>query len=313
MVNVADSRSSRLDIGGLVSFSASMFLLIFGLIRTDSDGWTSPTILGLFVAAAVLMLVFVLIELHHTRPMFDLSLFRKPSFCGVSFATFAIGSGMFAIYPYLTLYFQNDLGLSPLQGGLRLLPSTVLSFLVPLLFRSFADRVAPRVTLGIGLLTTSIGLTSMLFVSATSSWLVLVPGLALTGAGIGFANPAIARIGLGVVEPQRSGMASGISNTFRIAGLATGVAALGSILQRVLSSSLSKGFGHEGAALARIVASVGVREATASVHRPGVTMAAHDAFASALHTILVIGAGVTFLGAIAAFVLVRARDFHAAS
>jgi hypothetical protein len=153
----------------------------------------------------------------------------------------------------------------------------------------------------------------MLFVSATSSWLVLVPGLALTGAGIGFANPAIARIGLGVVEPQRSGMASGISNTFRIAGLATGVAALGSILQRVLSSSLSKEFGHEGAALARVVASVGVREATASTHRSGVTMAAHDAFASALHTILVIGSGVTFLGAIAAFLLVRARDFHAVS
>jgi EmrB/QacA subfamily drug resistance transporter len=313
MVNVADSRSSRLDVAGLVSFSSSMFLLIFALIRTDSDGWASPTILGLFGAAAFLMVAFVLIELHHSRPMFDLSLFRKPSFCGVSFATFAIGSGMFAVYPYLTLYFQNDLGLSPLQGGLRLLPSTVLSFLVPLVFRSFADRVAPRVTLGIGLLTTSIGLASMLFVSATSSWLVLVPGLALTGAGIGFANPAIARIGLGVVEPQRSGMASGISNTFRIAGLATGVAALGSILQRVLSSSLSKGFGHEGSTLARIVASVGVREATASIHRPGVTMAAHDAFASALHTILVIGAGVTFLGAIAAFLLVRARDFHAAS
>ena len=119
MVNVVDARSSRLDVGGLVSFSSSMFLLIFALIRTDSDGWTSPSILGLFVAAVVLMLAFVLIELHHSRPMFDLSLFREPSFCGVSFATFAIGAGMFAIYPYLTLYFQNDLGLSPLQGGLR--------------------------------------------------------------------------------------------------------------------------------------------------------------------------------------------------
>jgi MFS family permease len=205
MVNVVDARSSRLDVGGLVSFSSSMFLLIFALIRTDSDGWTSPSILGLFVAAVVLMLAFVLIELHHSRPMFDLSLFRKPSFCGVSFATFAIGAGMFAIYPYLTLYFQNDLGLSPLQGGLRLLPSTVMSFLVPLLFRSFADRVAPRVTLGIGLATTSIGLASMLFASATSSWLVLVPGLALTGIGIGFANPAIARIGLrGVGWPRGS-------------------------------------------------------------------------------------------------------------
>ncbi|MGH3731768.1 MAG: MFS transporter [Acidimicrobiales bacterium] len=313
MVNVVDARSSRLDVAGLLSFSSSMFLLVFGLIRTDSDAWTSPTILSFFAAAAVLMVVFVLIELHHARPMFDLSLFRKPSFCGVSFATFAIGVGMFAIYPYLTLYFQNDLGLSPLQGGLRLLPSTVFSFVVPLVVRSFADRVAPRVTLGIGLATTSLGLASMLFVGVNSSWLVLVPGLALTGIGIGFANPAIARIGLGVVEPQRSGMASGISNTFRIAGLATGVAALGAIFQRSLSSLLTTKLGSDGPALARIVASVGVRAAAASTHRSGVAFAAHDAFASALHTILVIGTGVTFLGAIAAFSLVRARDFHAAS
>jgi hypothetical protein len=118
----------------------------------------------------------------------------------------------------------------------------------------------------------------MLLLGATTSWLVLVPGLALTGIGIGFANPAIARVGLGVVEPQRSGMASGISNTFRIAGLATGVAALGAIFQRGLSSSLALNFGAAAPQLARIVASAGT--------------------------------GVTLLGTIASFALVRAKDFH---
>jgi len=60
---------------------------------------------------------FVFIELHQNRPMFDLSLFRKPSFSGVSLGTFAVGGGMFALMPYLTLYLQNDLGYSPLGGG----------------------------------------------------------------------------------------------------------------------------------------------------------------------------------------------------
>ena len=76
--------------------------------------------------------------------MFDLSLFRKPAFTGVSIATFGIGAGMFALLPYLTLYLQNDLGLSPLQGGERLLPLTTLSFVVPLASRPLTERVPGR-------------------------------------------------------------------------------------------------------------------------------------------------------------------------
>ncbi len=70
----------------------------------------------------MLLAAFVVVELRSRRPMFDLGLFRKPAFVGVSLATFAIGAGMFAMYPYLTLYLQNDLGYSPLAGGARLLP-----------------------------------------------------------------------------------------------------------------------------------------------------------------------------------------------
>ena len=75
--------------------------------------------------------------------MLDLSLFRKRGFVGVSLATFAIGAGMFAMYPYITLYLQNDLGYSPLAGGARLLPSTVLLFIVPLATRSVVERFRP--------------------------------------------------------------------------------------------------------------------------------------------------------------------------
>ena len=109
-----------------------MFLLVFGLIRANADGWTSPTILTLFAAAGVLMALFVFAELRQDHPLLDLSLFRKPSFTGVSIGTFAIGAGMFALLPYITFYLQNDLGYSPLQGGLRLLPCTLLCFVVPL-------------------------------------------------------------------------------------------------------------------------------------------------------------------------------------
>ena len=99
------------------------------------------------------MVAFVLVERHRAAPMFDLSLFRTPGFVGVSVATFAIAAGMFAIYPYLTLYLQNDLGYSPLIGGLCLLPSTLLCGLIPIVARR-AHRTAPRrrATLSAGLL-----------------------------------------------------------------------------------------------------------------------------------------------------------------
>ncbi len=310
MVNVRDPGATRLDVAGLVTFSGSMFLLVFGLIRGNADGWTSSTILTLLGGAALLMVLFVLVELRQARPMFDLSLFRKPSFTGVSVATFAIGAGMFAMFPYLTFYLQDDLGFSPLGGGLRLLPSTVLCFVVPLAFRSVADRLAPRVVLGVGLAVTAAGLGTMLEVDPSSSWVVLIPGLLLTGLGIGLANPAIARIALGVVPPERSGMASGISNTFRVGGLATGVAALGAIFQQRVASSLAEQLHRPAAQLAASVASGGVRAAEAAGGR-SVVGPAHTAFVSGLHLILGVGTVVVAIGAVAAFTLVRARDFTA--
>jgi EmrB/QacA subfamily drug resistance transporter len=308
MVNVRDPGATRLDVAGLVSFSGSMFLLVFGLIRGNADGWSSSTILSLLGGAALLLVLFVVVELRQARPMFELSLFRKPSFTGVSVATFAIGGGMFAMFPYLTFYLQNDLGFSPLGGGLRLLPSTVLCFVVPLAFRSVAERLAPRVVLGVGLAITAAGLGAMLDVRDASSWTALVPGLLLTGLGIGIANPAIARIALGVVPPERSGMASGISNTFRVGGLATGVAALGAIFQQQVASSLSDRLHHSATNLAAAVASGGIRAAE-SIGGPGVVAPAHSAFVSGLHVILLVGTIVVGVGAVAGFALVRARDF----
>jgi predicted MFS family arabinose efflux permease len=268
----------------------------------------------LLLASGVLMVVFVIAERHHPAPMLDLSLFRNPGFVGVSLATFAIAAGMFAMYPYLTLYLQNDLGYSALIGGLCLLPSTLLSFIVPLAARRAAERVPPRVMLSAGLLATAAGLALMRGLSATSSWTVLIPGLALTGVGIGLANPAIAKTALGVVAPQRAGMASGISNTCRTAGLATGVAALGAVFQHRLAISLDAQLGHPAARLAKALEAGGTRTVQRlAPTQHGVLTAARHAFVSGTGEILAIGSILVLLGSLAALALVRARDFHRAA
>ena len=255
MVNMADPGAEQLDWSGLLTFSGGLFLLILGLTRGNDDGWSSPKIVLTLGAAAVLLVTFVIVELRQTRPMFDLSLFRKPAFTGVSIATFGVGAGMFALLPYLTLYLQNDLGLSPLQGGERLLPLTTLSFVVPLASRPVTERVPAGLALTVGLAISAVGIWMFTGLTVASTWTALLPGLLVGGVGVGLANPAIAKIALGVVAPQRAGMASGVNNTFRIGGVATGVAALGAVFQHRIQSTLHPVAGPEQAhALARAVA-----------------------------------------------------------
>ena len=310
MVNQRDPHATGLDYLGLGTFSATMFLLEFGLIRGNSVGWHSSTILALFAGAVMSLISFILVELHQERPMFDLALFRKPGFTGVCIGTFAIGAGMFGLLPYLTLYLQNDLGFSALGGGLRLLPATILTFVIPLVIRRHAERLPANLVFGSGLAICAAGLGALLLVSATSSWVTLIPGELLTGLGIGIANPSIARIGLGVVPPQRSGMASGISNTFRIGGLATGVAALGAIFQEHVSASLAPAYGQRAGEVGRLVSSSGVRATALAIHADAAASATLKvAFVAGLRVILVLGLVVVALGAISGATLVRAKDF----
>jgi predicted MFS family arabinose efflux permease len=309
MANRADPDAKHLDVAGLATFSGSLFALVLALVRGNDDGWTSGKILGLLAGAVVLMLAFVVTELRQARPMFDLSLFRNAAFTGVSLSTFAIGCGMFAAFPYMTLYLQNALGYSPLAGGLRLLPATLMTFFVPLALGRVGDRAPSGLLLSAGLALSGTGLLLMSHLSARSGWTALLAGLVVAGVGVGVANPSIGRLALGVVAPQRSGMASGISNTFRIAGLTTGVAALGALFQHRLGASLSQQLGHASPGLTAQVASEGVRAASRTGQPAHVLLAA---YATGTNEILFVGGLVVLVGALLALATVGARDMRPA-
>jgi EmrB/QacA subfamily drug resistance transporter len=312
MSEFSNPDAGRIDGAGLVTFSAGLFLLVFGLLRGNAEGWGSAVIVASLVAAVVLLVAFVLVERRNPRPMFDLSLFGKPAFTGVSIATIAIGAGMFAMFLYLSLYLQDILGYSPFQAGLRFLPLSLLVFFVPAATRRLGGRVQPRVMLGSGLLLVSAGLLLMHGLGDTSGWTSLLAGLIVAGVGIGLSNPAIGSIALAVVEPARSGMASGISNTCRMGGVATGIAALGAIFQSRISSNLSESLPDQPHGLAGQVASGGTRaiaHGAPDASRTQLTEAARHAFVVALNDILLVGAGILLFGAIAALALIRARDF----
>ena len=242
MRNVSESKDPTphgIDWWGAAAFSGSLFLLALGLIRGNADGWFSQKLLACLAGALVLLLLFGFIELKSKAPLFDMSLFGKPAFCGVSATAFILSGSMFAMFLYITLFLQNILGYSPLDAGLALLPITLLAFFVSPLSGKLSQKVPARIFLSSGLLLVAIGLILMARVHANSSWTVLLPGFVISGIGIGLINPPLASAAIGVVPPQRSGMASGANSTFRQMGLATGIAALGALFQGRLESKVS--------------------------------------------------------------------------
>jgi len=312
LVNVAAQDPEPIDLPGLASFSLGLFLLIFGLIRGNPEGWGSPEIVASLGGAVAFLLAFVAIEARSAHPMLDLTLFRKPAFNGVSAVAFGLSAGMFAMFLYLTIYLQGVQGFSPLQAGLRFLPMTFLSFVVSPIAGSLSHKIPIRILLGIGLTAVGLGLLLMHGIDADSPVSDLLPGFLLAGIGIGVANPGIGQAAIGVVPPQKAGMGSGINTTFRQVGIATGVASLGAVFQGQVSSKLSEVLPNGPHGLAEVVSSGG-SVAAAKVVGPGqraeVVQAAKVAFVSGFNEILLIASLLCFAGAVAGFFLVRSRDF----
>jgi predicted MFS family arabinose efflux permease len=314
-----DPRGTKIDWIGTVTFTGALFLLVYAIIRGNAKGWSSPLIVSLFVGSAVLLVIFLISQFVQDNAMLDVTLFRKPTFSGASIVAFTLSASMFAMFLYLTLYLQTILGLSPLQTGLRFLPVTVVSFFVAALSGNLSARIPVRFLLGLGLLLVAVGLLLMRGLTASSTWTALLAGFILAGAGIGFVNPALASTAVGVVPPQRSGMASGINSTFRQVGIATGIAILGALFESAITDKLRTALAASPAAahatqLGHAVAAGGAGAALGRVpaaQRAHITAVVHSSFASAMNEILLVGAIIAFSGSVLGLVLVRSSDFVA--
>ncbi len=318
-----DLRARKIDWVGFVTFSVSLFLLVFALVRGNDLGWGSATIVGLLVAAAILMVAFFVNEHLTGDPMLDLGLFKIPAFVGLSTVAYCLAASIFAMFLYLTLYIQDNLGYGPLAAGVRFLPMTLVIFFTSFFAGRLTVRVQSRFLLGIGMLFVTGGLLLLATTHPNSTWTVLLPGFIVSGFGVGIVNPVLASGAVSVVQPQRSGMASGANNTFRQVGIATGIAVLGAVFQSQIvahtTAALAKSpFGPEilrrgGAQLQGAMSSGEVRQAAAAIPiagaRNALLQAYHSAFSVTLNHLMEIGAVVALVGAVCGFALVRQRDF----
>jgi EmrB/QacA subfamily drug resistance transporter len=317
-----DPAGHKVDWMGVVTFSVSLFTLVLALIRGNTDGWSSPAIVTLFVISAVSMALFITAELRVAYPMLDLSLFRRPAMTGVSITGFTLAASIFALFLYITFYIQDGLGYGPFAAGVRFLPITVMSFVVAPFAGRLTVRVQSRYPMGIGMLLVAAGLLLMATTGPGSGWTQLLPGFLLAGAGIGLVNPVLASSSVAVVPVERSGMGSGANSTFRQVGIATGIAGLGAVFATqiqhhttaVLNSSpagrqvLRRG----GSELTAALQSGSVREAASAVPAPARNVLLHAyriGFSHTFNELMVIGAVIAFVGAVLTLVLVRQRDF----
>jgi EmrB/QacA subfamily drug resistance transporter len=311
-----DPGGARLDIPGFITFTAALAALVFALIESSQKGWGSTLVDGCLIASVVLIAAFVVVERANSKPMLDLSLFRRPAFDGASIVAFALSASIFAMFLYLTLYLQDLLGLSPLAAGLRLLTLSGAILITAFVSGRLTTVVPVRLLMGGGLALVGVSLLLMRGLTVSSQWTHLLPGFIIGGVGVGLINPPLASTAIAVVPPRQAGMGSGINSTFRQVGIATGIAALGSIFTSTVRSHVSSGLAaaHQGGAhaIATAISNGQTRQAIARVApgaRAAVGHVARSSFIAGLNEIFLVGAIVALFGAVAALVLIRSRDF----
>jgi EmrB/QacA subfamily drug resistance transporter len=305
------------DWAGFVLLTAGLVSLVYGLIRAGEISWSDSGVIICLALGAVLIAAFGVTESRVANPMFDLSLLRVPTFTGGSIAAFCMNGSLFAVLLYFVIYLQDVLGYSALGAGLRLAILSLAQLVTSVAAGRLSERIPARWLIGPGLLLVGVGLLIMAGLTGTSTWTYLIPGFIVSGLGSGLVNPPLASTAIGVVPPQRAGMASGVNSTFRQIGIAAGIAAYGSIftaaIQSHLAGALPPALKGQAATMVGAIRQGSVGRVIASVpgaDRGAVGLALRSSFATALNELMYVTAGVAFVGALCAVLLIRRKDFH---
>jgi len=292
------------DVPGIAGLTVSLTALVFALVESNSWGWGSPAIVGLLALSAVALAVFVVIEKRSTAPVVDFESLRSKQFLGANIVAFMVSFGMLGMFFFLALYMQNILGFSPLEAGVRFLPSTVVIIFAGPIAGRLADRVGPRPLMTAGMLIAAVSLFWQSRIEVDTGYGFLAPAFVLMGLGIGLVMSPMSMAAMNAVDRTKAGVASGTLSMFRMVGGTFGVAALGALVASVGRQDLERALPAvpEGAR-ERLAEGLG---SGGGLHDapPRVVDAAHAAFVDALGTGLTISAIAVAAGAVLAWLLI---------
>jgi len=313
IVTVAAAPESRdesvarfVDLPGVATLSAGLAALVLALVEGNSWGWGSPGIVALFAGAASALVAFVLVERRARVPMVDFSFFRSRGFVGANLVAFIVSFAMLAMFFFIALYMQNIKGYTPLQAGVRFLPSTLVIIVVGPIAGRLTDRIGPRPLMTLGLALTAGALFWQSFLEVGTSYSFLIGAFALMGLGMGLVMSPMSTAGMNAVDRDKAGVASGVLSMSRMVGGTFGVAVLGALITALGRSRLADTLPQVPAAtrdkLAETLGAGGSGGGGGAV-----ADAMREAFVYALQNGLRVGAAVALLGAFAAFALIAPK------
>ena len=217
----------RFDLVGALTSTLGMVSLVYAFIRAASNGWGDSVAVGAFVAAVVLLVLFVLNERRAPQPITPLRLFTDLSRSGSYVARLMLVAGMMGMFFFLTQFLQDILGFSPLRAGIAFLPMTIVLFGVSRTVPQLMQAVGPKRLMIAGLIPVIVALAWLSRVSpATGYWTGVFGPMMLLGGGMGVVFVPLTTASLAGVAPEDSGAASSMVNVMQQVGGAVGLAVL---------------------------------------------------------------------------------------
>jgi EmrB/QacA subfamily drug resistance transporter len=212
----------RVNVSGALLLAAWLVCLLVGISQGSSWGWGDPRILGLFVAALVLLVAWVRNEQRASEPLVDMEMMRVRGVWTVNASAFLVGAGMYSSFVLIPLFVETPVsagygfGATVTEAGLFMLPSTMMMLVVSPIAGRMANRVGSRVPLIAGAATPCASFV-WFAVAHSEPWEIYV-GSALLGAGIGLAFASLANLIVEAVRPDQTGVATGMNTVMRSLG-----------------------------------------------------------------------------------------------
>jgi EmrB/QacA subfamily drug resistance transporter len=233
-----ETSTHHVDLPGVATVTIGLASLVLALVEGNAWGWGSASILALFAVAVAALAGFAVAERRSVEPMVDFQFFRSRSFLGANVVAFIVSFAMLAMFFFLALYMQNVKGYSPLEAGVRFLPSTAVIIVIGPIAGRLADRIGPRPLMTLGLLLTAGSLFWQGHLTTDTSYGLLVGAFVLMGLGMGLVMSPMSTAAMNAVEQTKAGVASGILSMSRMVGGTFGVAVMGALITALGKSKL---------------------------------------------------------------------------
>ncbi len=307
-------RAQRPDIAGSLLSIAGLGLLLYAIIEAPVHGWTSARVLAAGIGALAVLAFFVGWERASARPMLNLRFFRDRGFSGPIVSVSLTMFGLFGALFVLTQFLQFDLGFTPLQAGVRMLPAAGAIALVAPLSSVLVRGLGAKLTITAGMLSVAGGLWQVSGATPSTTYGGVVLGMTLVGVGAGLVIPSATASVMGSLPGEHTGVGGGTNGAFLQTGGALGVAVIGSLLSNRYDARVTTALApyHLPAAVGRAVhdslgAALGVADRLGGATGAGVAHSARSAFVSGMHLGLLAAAAVALAGAVVALAVVPGK------